>query len=293
MIQRHKREMTAHKKAMQKLGKGKKDEAAKLTQGMEDRHARELAELDKREAQAPPAPSSLAPAAAAAEADSGVQPLAGLALDHKKPSKAQKRREKLVQEEAARDARIADEHAAQGPTDRAVEEGQLQTLLAPLNLAVRDIRADGHCLYRAIEDQLAQQAPAAGPAGGDGGAGSGGQAAADVQALRALAAAYIRSHADDFMPFIYDEDEGGAPAEQLEAYCAELEGTAAWGGQLELGALAQALQRQIKVYAAGMPAVTLGDEHASNGVLQLCYLRHAFGLGEHYNSVEPAATSSE
>ena len=24
-------------------------------------------------------------------------------------------------------------------------------------------------------------------------------------------------------------------------------------------------------------------------VLRLCYLRHAFGLGEHYNSVEPKA----
>ncbi len=48
---------------------------------------------------------------------------------------------------------------------------------------------------------------------------------------------------------------------------------------------AQVLRRQIKVHALGMPTVSLGDEHAANGVLQLCYLRHAFGLGEHYNSV--------
>lgn len=38
-----------------------------------------------------------------------------------------------------------------------------------------------------------------------------------------------------------------------------------------------------------MPTVTLGDEHAPRGVLQLCYLRHAFGLGAHYNSVQEVA----
>ena len=36
--------------------------------------------------------------------------------------------------------------------------------------------------------------------------------------------------------------------------------------------------------------VTLGDEFAGNlaAPLTLCYMRHAFGLGEHYNSTEPA-----
>jgi OTU domain-containing protein 6 len=64
--------------------------------------------------------------------------------------------------------------------------------------------------------------------------------------------------------------------------------TAAWGGQVELGALARALRRQIRVYAVGMPLLTLGDEYAGEGsTLEVCYLRHAFGLGEHYNSVEP------
>jgi OTU domain-containing protein 6 len=64
--------------------------------------------------------------------------------------------------------------------------------------------------------------------------------------------------------------------------------TATWGGQVELGALARALRRQIRVYAVGMPLLTLGDEFAGEGsTLEVCYLRHAFGLGEHYNSVAP------
>ena len=52
----------------------------------------------------------------------------------------------------------------------------------------------------------------------------------------------------------------------------------------------QALQRQIRVLARGMPTVTLGDEFAGKPAapLTLCYMRHAFGLGEHYNSTEPA-----
>lgn len=61
----------------------------------------------------------------------------------------------------------------------------------------------------------------------------------DYLALRHLAAVHIRSHVDDFLPFILDDSAAGSPEEQLETYCAELEGTAAWGGQLELSALAQ------------------------------------------------------
>ncbi|GFR39954.1 hypothetical protein Agub_g32 [Astrephomene gubernaculifera] len=294
MLQRHKREMAAHKKTVQKLGSKKKDEAARLTAEMEARHARELAELEQREQQQQQQAAGGAGGEAAASAAAAGEQLAGLELaaeagaEHKKPSKAQKRREKLAQQEAERAARIASEQAALGPSDKAVEEAQLRALLRPHGLGIREIRADGHCLYRAIEDQLtqhAQQAPTSS---------SSSTSVPDYQTLRRLAAAHIRSHADDFLPFVYDEDAAGGPAEQLEEYCEELEGSAVWGGQLELGALAQALRRQIKVYATGMPLVSLGDEHAgAGGAVQLCYLRHAFGLGEHYNSVEPLVGGAE
>jgi OTU domain-containing protein 6 len=39
-----------------------------------------------------------------------------------------------------------------------------------------------------------------------------------------------------------------------------VENSAAWGGQLELGALAQALRRHIAVYSVGMPRVDMGLE---------------------------------
>lgn len=57
-----------------------------------------------------------------------------------------------------------------------------------------------------------------------------------------MVAAYIRKHAPDFLPFflsenIGDGDADGSLDDRFEKYCSEIESTAAWGGQLELGAL--------------------------------------------------------
>ncbi len=68
----------------------------------------------------------------------------------------------------------------------------------------------------------------------------------------------------------------------FEAYCVAVENSAAWGGQLELGALAQALQRHIAVYSVGMPRVDMGAEFkgacACFGLLPLlaAYSYHRF-----------------
>lgn len=45
-----------------------------------------------------------------------------------------------------------------------------------------------------------------------------------------------------------------------EQYCRAVAETAAWGGQVELGALAALLQRRITVYSVGMPAVDMGPD---------------------------------
>lgn len=57
------------------------------------------------------------------------------------------------------------------------------------------------------------------------------------------------------------ESPGEDQGHQLEAYCCEIEETAKWGGQVELQALAQALEKQILVYSVGMPVVNLGQEY--------------------------------
>lgn len=132
---------------------------------------------------------------------------------------------------------------------------------------MREIRADGHCLYRSVEDQLSRWQ--AGPP--------------DVAALRAATAAWMRAHPDDYLPFLELEEGDG---DGFERYCAEVADSAAWGGQLELGALAAALRRRVTVYSARLPPVEMGSEWGGDSLL-LAYHQHAFGLGEHYNSVRP------
>ena len=51
-----------------------------------------------------------------------------------------------------------------------------------------------------------------------------------MQQLRSIAANFIRSNQDDFMPFM-DEIENEV---QFNKYCEDTEHTAAWGGQLEV-----------------------------------------------------------
>jgi OTU domain-containing protein 6 len=70
-----------------------------------------------------------------------------------------------------------------------------------------------------------------------------------------------------------------------------VESTAAWGGQLELQALATGLRVPIEVFTANAPSVTMGESYfgENDGVkLRVCHHRHAFGLGEHYNSAADA-----
>lgn len=155
-------------------------------------------------------------------------------------------------------------------------------------------------MYRSLEDQLRQAAAAAGgggASGSDGGDGDGGgegdgdDATPSVQELRELAAEHIRSHRDQFAAFVVPEDDAEDPAAFFERYCDEIEDTAVWGSHVELTALAGALGRRITVYAVGMAPQVLGEEHGGPG-LAVCFLRHALGLGDHFNSTQPLLHAS-
>ena len=106
----------------------------------------------------------------------------------------------------------------------------------------------------------------------------------DVPALRASTAAFMRAHEADYRPFLDLPEQEDA----YEAYCCEIEATAAWGGQLELRALAHVLRRRILVFSAHMETVEMGCEYGGEAPLRVAYQQHAYGLGEHFNSVVPA-----
>ncbi|KAJ4896450.1 Cysteine proteinases superfamily protein [Raphanus sativus] len=215
--------------------------------------------------------------------DTLVRAIAGVSVtaqqEHsKQPSKSVKRREKRAKEEAEREQRIKEEQS-NVTSDRMVENQKLEKKLKPMGLTVSEIKPDGHCLYRAVENQLANLS-------------GGGASPYTYQKLREMAAAYMREHRADFIPFFLTEttesESDESAEERFERYCREVESTAAWGGQLELGALTHCLRKHIMVFSGSFPDVEMGKEYKSSGnddSLKLSYHRHAFGLGEHYNSV--------
>ena len=60
------------------------------------------------------------------------------------------------------------------------------------------LQADGHCLYRAVNDQLRGHSNGAG-------------AADNFWAIRAKAAAYMRAHPDQFLPFMPEVHSFSSP----------------------------------------------------------------------------------
>ncbi|XP_063756190.1 deubiquitinase OTUD6B isoform X2 [Eleginops maclovinus] len=187
-------------------------------------------------------------------------------------TKAQKRRDKKAAQEKERESRIAEAEVLNLQGVRHQEGLKLAQKLATKKLQIKEISSDGHCMYRAIEDQLAQRSKPGLIMG--------------MKELRSRTAEYIRSHADDFLPFLTNSNTGEMyTTDEFEKYCSDVEHTAAWGGQLELRALTQVLHLPMEVIQADSPPIKIGEEFDSEPIT-LIYMRHAYGLGEHYNSVE-------
>lgn len=92
------------------------------------------------------------------------------------------------------------------PSLREVELDQLKVQLAPLGLCVKEILSDGHCLYRAIADQLnINSIHALGLPIND----------INFISIRRIASDYLRTHASEFAPFVGVE----ADSSEYENYC--------------------------------------------------------------------------
>jgi OTU domain-containing protein 6 len=161
---------------------------------------------------------------------------------------------------------------------KGVELKALQAILAPKGLTFKQIKADGHCLYRSVSDQLSKQPE---------------QKQYSWEQLRTLAAATLRANEATYAPFLFAEKDDV----DFELYCEELEhgtrdGKVVWGGQVELIALSRALGTPILVYNAknqeAIDSSTEGDDRrgGESTPLLLTFHEHYFGLGAHYNSCE-------
>lgn len=188
----------------------------------------------------------------------------------KKLSRYEKRKQKQLAEEAQMDAaRSLLENGLEN--EKEIEIEQITTLLEPLGLGIQDIKADGHCLFTSIAHQLALR----------NGEEFDNSMLKACKEMRQIATSYMRNNSDSFAPFV----EG-----DFNAYCDTMSTTAAWGGQIEIQALSDALQTPVEVYAAGQPVLTMGETYggvSGNGLqpLRVTYHRKYYTLGEHYNSV--------
>ncbi|XP_012868001.1 PREDICTED: OTU domain-containing protein 6B isoform X1 [Dipodomys ordii] len=232
------------------------EDVAKLEKEMEQKHREELEQLKL--------------ASKENEIDSIAVNISHLVIENQPPriSKAQKRREKKAALEKEREERIAEAEIENLSGARHVENEKLTEILAARELEMKQIPSDGHCMYRAIEDQLKTQ-----------------DCTLTVAKLRSQTAEYMQSHRDDFLPFLTNPNTGDMyTPEEFGKYCDDIVNTAAWGGQLELRALSHILKTPIEIIQADSPPIVVGEEYPKKPLI-LVYMRHAYGLGEHYNSV--------
>lgn len=93
--------------------------------------------------------------------------------------------------EKEREERIAEAEIENLTGARHLESQKLIHILSRRQLAIKQIPSDGHCMYRAIEDQLKER-----------------QNSWTVAMLRSQTAEYVRSHIDDFLPFLTNPNTG-------------------------------------------------------------------------------------
>jgi OTU domain-containing protein 6 len=198
----------------------------------------------------------------------------------KKPNRAKAR---LARRAAEQDAAIreAEREAANAPNPREIERERMEKQLEKHKLALHEIRANGHCLYAAVADQLHTRELGMKP-----------KIEVTIideevpkteiyKKVRYAAADWIEGHADDFAGFMEDP---------LPEHVRKIRETGEWGGHVELLALARTYGVRICVlHSDGQVDKIEPDEEAKDvQEIWLGYYKHSHGLGEHYNSLRKA-----
>lgn len=196
----------------------------------------------------------------------------------KKPNRAKARLARRAEEQSAMIAQ-AEREAANAPNPRELERERMATQLQQHKLSLHEIRADGHCLYAAVADQIKTRELGLTPQITVTKAEDNEQ---EYKKVRYAAADWIAAHADDFAGFMEDE---------LPEHVRKIKETGEWGGHLELLALARNYGVQICVLHSDGRVDRIEPEEGKKEERQeiwLGYYKHSHGLGEHYNSLRKA-----
>ncbi|GAA5844305.1 hypothetical protein JCM3766R1_002905 [Sporobolomyces carnicolor] len=195
----------------------------------------------------------------------------------KKVSRQQARKLRKANHFEEQKQQAAAEVLAENDRSVELERSQIDAQLKRLKVHVKEVNPDGHCLFSAIADQanFLKLTPEK----------------EDYQSTRTHAAKYLRSHADDFLPFLVSDADPDMPmsAAEYTRYCDTVEKTAEWGGEPEIRALSLHYQSPIYVVQAGTTEpVAHGEDLPTERAMLISYHRKQYGLGEHYNSLRPS-----
>ena len=125
--------------------------------------------------------------------------------------------------------------------------------LSQFGLDFKEITGDGNCMFRAISDQMV-----------------GGEDMHDQ--YRSLSISFMRDNREDFAPFVEDDED-------FSHYIRRMSQSGTWGGNLELQALSQVLQVNIKIHILGSPVWEIMNWPGSR------WIHLSYHEESHYNSV--------
>uniref|UniRef100_A0A8D8USL4 OTU domain-containing protein 6B n=2 Tax=Cacopsylla melanoneura TaxID=428564 RepID=A0A8D8USL4_9HEMI len=277
LLQKHRKEKKDLIAKVQILKKSKGDkkkkkevteEIAQLESELSTRHAQELAKFNSVKDDE----NSSTVESSKPEDDGGVDNVTE-SLQNTKLGKAQRRREKKEHEAREREERIKEQEKENVHGVRNKETEAIKKILKRHELMIHEIPSDGNCLYAAILHQMP---------------------VCSLSELRQRVAHTMLEDPTEYLPYLTSKKtEGMMPLEEFEEYCNNLANTSAWGGQVEVRALTQVLKASIRIVQASGPAILLGEEFTGIKPVTLCYHRHMYKLGAHYNSVKPLVKEDE
>ena len=288
------------KAASKKTRKGVNDECERLEQELKERQANELAILKGEKTEEEPLPEDEDEGSEAGHeagqsngieksvedlsiaSSQGAEDVSQQDGVRKKPNRAKARLARRAAEQEALVAQ-AKEEAANMPDLREQERTRMAQQLSKHSLQLKEIRADGHCLYAAVADQMETQGLGLKPRIQPKIIGKEETELPEYKKVRYAAAEFIAHNPDDFVGFM---------EEPLDQYLQKIRETGEWGGHMELMALAKTYGVKINVLHGDgrVDAITPDDNEGAQEAKEiwLGYYKHSHGLGEHYNSLRKA-----
>ena len=194
-----------------------------------------------------------------------------------KSSKAKKRKEKKEKCETERENLLNLQEIENKKGPAFLELTKINEKLKLKGLKMKDVVSDGNCMYYALADQLRKHS----------------LSNKNCEQLREITCNYMLKNPDEFLPYLTNEEGDILDEKKYEEYCLKVRDTLAWGSQVELKALSDALNLMIEVVQGDGPDMVIGKTNEINkSRLVITFHRHMLSSC-HFNSTEDDVKSPD